>query len=834
MMQSSEAPAAVKREDGRVWIEGVPKLGWGTGRECTFAGALEAALGVSDHPYGYTDIMGFTGLAFRARWFAGNEESRWCPSSTVGEMPEEIEAFSKATGWPLRPDFVRPDDADHMARVTAEFVKSVERGRPALAYEPKLNMDVVFGYEGGGKILLLRDYFRPDDPLKLAPSELGFLVIFIGEHTEALPTRDAFVKGLQIAVRNWDRERFTTGPGEYWYGEAAFDDWIGDIAAAETLTEEERKQLFMVNWWNFEALADARAPATKFVRDHVELLGLEAEKALRRAAALWEQELATLAPAFSQHDAFLGPWTDMSIEDWTPEVRARERELLTQARDLDAKALAEIAKALALADSSRVSAYGFRRDPMEFVRKDGSLQGALVRAFVFETPADDDAAIIRKRIEEILAEQREDGSFGDTSKETGEKLLRLLELGFARDSAEVERGVEALLRQKRAGQNADEWVEKEEALSIYALHALCLLGRSDVPEVGFSLKWYVEHPEEWNDPWKGCPWTPEVFWSALWAGREYGDTAPTIEDGMRRVADSMNAAGCCAYNYPYGFVDAAGQIALPAARCLVEKQVPMILRGQQADGGWGDNSLFVFRALKKHGFLEPLRDRPPLPPDWKVVRSVPAPGVNLWSLAWDGQLLWVHDREDNSAIAVSPEDGQVIKKVKLPVENVVAIGWWDDSLAATQKDPKMLLQVDPESGEVKRKIVVDETDWTWVGSLAQVDGKIWVADEFSPCVIVIDPANPDDRERKILAGPGPLSFAPQADGVWHSDFWTSALIKTSYDGQRLWALDGDNNRICIIEKAPQQPRSQVTGPARTSLLRSAWTRVKRRPTHRGA
>jgi hypothetical protein len=459
---------------------------------------------------------------------------------------------------------------------------------------------------------------------------------------------------------------------------------------------------------------------------------------------------------------------------------------------------------------------------MTFVENEPTLQGALVRTFVFQKPGEGDAAIIQEKIDEILAEQRDDGSFGDTSKETGERLLRLLQLGFPSDSPEVGRGVEALLRQKRAGQNANEWVEKEGALSIYALHALCLLGRSDIPEVRFSLNWYVEHPEEWNDPWKGCPWTPEVFWSALWAGRGIEDTQATVNDGLRLVAQGMSAAGCNAYNDPYGFLEAAGQIDSADARALVEKQIPMILRGQRADGGWGDSSLFVFRALKTHGCLDTLRDLPPLPPDWEIVRSIPAPGGDLWSMTWDGERLWVYDRESNSAIAVSPEDGSVVAKLDLPVDNVVAIGWWDSCLAVTQNDPKKLFKVDPATGEIRQDIIIDETDWTWVGCANEVNGKVWVVDEFSPGIIVIDPASPDERQLKILAGPGPNCFAPTPDGVWHADFWAHTVIKTGYDGkllhwgdrifehgtaglafdgENLWAVDGVNRRICVIEKA---------------------------------
>ncbi|UCC69004.1 MAG: hypothetical protein JSV79_03535 [Armatimonadota bacterium] len=472
--------------------------------------------------------------------------------------------------------------------------------------------------------------------------------------------------------------------------------------------------------------------------------------------------------------------------------------------------------------------YGFRYDPMTFVANDDSRQGALVRTFVFQQPHEGDADIIQKWFEEILAEQRGDGSFADTAKDTGAKLLNLLRIGFPHDRPEVSRAVEAIIQQKRAAKETKVDFLTGSPLAVYPLEALCLLGRTDIPEVKDSLTWYVEHPEEWNDPWKGCPWTPEVFWTALWAGRDLVDTVPIINQGLQRVMDDMNDAGCSAYNFPYGFVDAAGQIALPAARSLVEKQIPMILRGQRPDGGWGNESFIVFRALKAHGFLDKLRSLPPLPPDWKIVRSIPAPGADLWTMAWDGERLWVYDRTDNSATAISPEDGKVLKKLTLPVDNVYGIGWWDGFLAVTQEDPKMLLQVDADTAEINQDITIDKGDWVWVGAANQVNGKVWVADRFSPGIIVMDKADTDKREFKILAGPGPETFAATPNGVWHADFWTPAIIKTSYDGklldwgdqvfdrgtaglafdgENLWALDGVNRRICIIEKSHQQPAS---------------------------
>lgn len=324
-------------------LDKVPTLGWGKQRECTFLGALEAALAPTEHPFSYTDMMGWTGLAFRTRWFVGNEGSRWCPSSAVGEMEEEISAAAKATGWPLRFAFLEKENEAAMERLTADFVASINSGRAVLAYEPRENMDVVFGYEDGGKTLLLRDYFQPDTPLKLAPTDLGFLVIFVGDYQQALPPRDALIMALETAVRNWRRVKFSAGPGEYWYGATALDQWSSDIGRADSFTPEERKQLGSVSWWNYTTMHDARLAAVTFLRGSASLLPPDRREALRRAADLYQQEADLLASAFTNRDAFTG-----DSGDWPPEMRQREQQILGQASQIEASAISSLERALAV------------------------------------------------------------------------------------------------------------------------------------------------------------------------------------------------------------------------------------------------------------------------------------------------------------------------------------------------------------------------------------------------------------------------------------------------------------------------------------------------------
>ena len=311
-------------------LENVPILSWD--RLCTFASALEAALAPAEHPYSYSDIMGFSGLAFRARWMSGEEPPYWCPSCAVGEMEEEMAAVEKATGWPLDVEFVNAEDKDHMESLTARFVGAINSGRPVLAYDPGLDMDVVYGYEESGEVLMLRDRSREEEPLKLAPPQLGFMTVFLGDYGSPPPRRDAFVESLRIAIRNWKRERFSEGPGEYWYGDAALARWISDLGRVDEFSDEERSHLGQVNGFCYVSMIDAREAGIKYLKEHATEFEGDGRAALEQAADIFKQEVDLLRTGFD------------SKGDLDP---PREVEVLSECRSLEAAAIAELEKVLA-------------------------------------------------------------------------------------------------------------------------------------------------------------------------------------------------------------------------------------------------------------------------------------------------------------------------------------------------------------------------------------------------------------------------------------------------------------------------------------------------------
>ena len=475
--------------------------------------------------------------------------------------------------------------------------------------------------------------------------------------------------------------------------------------------------------------------------------------------------------------------------------------------------------------------YGFRHDPMKFVENDATLEGALARTFVFEKPKPDDQKLIQAEIDKILAAQLPDGKLSDDKDHalqfTAERLIRLAELGCPADRAEVQKAVSVILQKKKPNQ--------ADPIGIYDTRAFCLLGIADRPNikplVRAGLEGCIARKEEWNSPWKGCPWTPIEHLITLWHGRAHVETEPLVAKALTWIAESINAAGGLSYKDPRGFVRLASQIDHPLARTVLEKEVPMLLRAQKADGGWGEQTSIVLRALKKHGLLEPLRQLPALPADWRVAQSIPAPESDCFSMTWDGARLWTFCRKTNEAIAVAPTDGRVERRVKLPVQGIHGIGWWDGALAATAAKAKRLLRIDPATGKIDRDISL-EGKVEWVNGVEKVGDTLWVGDGFEMNAAILDPATGEKLRSLVLGGPLAVDYAATPGGVWHIDGWAPALIKSgttqhgqlldwgekpfdgrcdglAFDGTQLWALDAKNKRISVIEKTATAPKPKA-------------------------
>jgi hypothetical protein len=226
-----------------------------------------------------------------------------------------------------------------MERYAPEMKASIDAGRPVVGYGRNLDVGVCYGYEDGGKTFLWRDYHQGRKIVHLPAEKTGPLLMFLERHVEPPSDRDRLLQSLRIAVGNWGREAQPKEEGYYYlYGQDAMEAWRRDLGDHDSFTEEQHKSLFFVSWWNFGALADARAQAATFLMALAPALEGESREAVEKAAAVYGREAGMLAGAFREKNAFLGPWSGKGIGDWTPEVRQREQEMLAEAQSLEAQA----------------------------------------------------------------------------------------------------------------------------------------------------------------------------------------------------------------------------------------------------------------------------------------------------------------------------------------------------------------------------------------------------------------------------------------------------------------------------------------------------------------
>ncbi len=287
MEKDSSVHAAHSEGDKIMKVDGVPELGWGKGKNCTFIGALEAALAVTDHPAKYSDLMGWSGMAFRVRWYVGNDNSGACPSAAVGEFEDETAAVQKYSGWSAFADFDPTPSA--LLRFKDKITASIDKGMPVLLYDPGWDVAVAYGYEKGGDRLFLRSYTDNFSQIDLASSPA---LIYINEkYAEPPSRRDAFIDALNLAVSNWHREAMVREKGQYLYGELGFDKWMQDYTNFKSLSEEAQKTTAHASRFCYMTLLDCRAAAATFLDEHSDAVNEEARICLKRAADICRRQL---------------------------------------------------------------------------------------------------------------------------------------------------------------------------------------------------------------------------------------------------------------------------------------------------------------------------------------------------------------------------------------------------------------------------------------------------------------------------------------------------------------------------------------------------------------
>ena len=458
--------------------------------------------------------------------------------------------------------------------------------------------------------------------------------------------------------------------------------------------------------------------------------------------------------------------------------------------------------------------YGFRYDPMTWVRNSDALEAARLRTLLFKEPKPGDAQRLEDEIRAIRREAEQDGW-------TVGHLWRLSRLGCSPDDPDIHKAIDRVCGEKAAEEGG-----------LTHLGALRVAAWGSWEGDGALRKGAQELADRIArlEIGKGCPWGDEESVWALWCVREYADADAALEHGLSAMRDAIQEGkGWPVYVDPWGFVECASNVDHPLAREIVVRELPVILRGQLPDGSWNEDDYYgtgnMITALVRHGLFELLRKAPSLPADWRIARTIPAPKGDLGGMTWDGKRLWVYDKESGDAIALSIDDGKILARAKMPA-GAAGLAWHRDSLVAVKGEGRAIQHIDPETGEASEPVPVD-IPWGALSAITAFDGGLCVTHLYRGSVHFIDgplPFNSDPETALVLGGCGAIDMTSAGATIWCIDFLGPTIIAgkphddgrivdwgekpfgshttgIAHDGKNLWVLDNKGKRVCIIEKA---------------------------------
>jgi hypothetical protein len=222
-----------------------------------------------------------------------------------------------------------------------------------------------------------------------------------------------------------------------------------------------------------------------------------------------------------------------------------------------------------------------------------------LRRTVLREAAPGDWELGNRLMRELQAAQLEDGSWAGDLDQTGACMLAQLDLDVVSNHPSLELAAEwvldhlepvlegalpftrnqvpALLALLRMGRQHELAVQR--VVSQLAFDAAGWLPTADRDDIALAVKLLLADP--------------------------VARSSPVVLEALERLIEAAQAAEPTEVER-CALLDLCGLTELPSARDWVVSQVPFVIDGQREDGGWGEHTAVVVRALCTHGLWEPL------------------------------------------------------------------------------------------------------------------------------------------------------------------------------------------------------------------------------------
>lgn len=269
------------RSSDKMFLPGIVRLEWQNNMDCTWAGALYAALKYMGESITYEYIMGVSGACYR---FAFNPSWDYNSVDALISFDYKTPAM-KALGYNNHYSYWNKEKSER-PKERKNITRDIKAGKPLIALKLRIANDwgVITGYLENGKYLLCRTYFDKDvfaENPNYGCDQGGYIssdffpvgIEHFGEKTQRPSEKENLIQSLKTLIASANAEKSW---GKYYSGFDGFKKWIEELRNVRN-SKEGYTKIISVNDFQLLNLIDARRCAATYLEEHADIL--EGDKA---------------------------------------------------------------------------------------------------------------------------------------------------------------------------------------------------------------------------------------------------------------------------------------------------------------------------------------------------------------------------------------------------------------------------------------------------------------------------------------------------------------------------------------------------------------------------
>jgi hypothetical protein len=338
----------VKHENDSVYVDGMQQAFWGgtSEKQNSVIGSLWAALNAIGDSVSYNYLMGTGGSAFLL-------QMRWCASSPHALCGRNcLNPALKSMGYTV--EFIntfdhkqQKADTNGIERAKLAIKTSIDAGIPVLFSKEECGL--IVGYINGGETFLERPYSA-----EFTKNSIGYRTMenwpwdigIITKTGNKINENEALKTSIAAAIEMVQTEKY----GDYLSGFNAFEVWANDLEDASRFSTMNNANWFgtaLANGYTYGCLSSARQSAAEYLKESIQSQNINSFH-LAEAQKIYEKMHKTL---MTEHGGLkcawsIMPWDLKTYENWTPELRQTQANILRDILQLERKAIQELNLAL--------------------------------------------------------------------------------------------------------------------------------------------------------------------------------------------------------------------------------------------------------------------------------------------------------------------------------------------------------------------------------------------------------------------------------------------------------------------------------------------------------